>query len=302
MRQDKDRTGKWLITHHGDALLRLAGITGFSAWRALQPETVAPRRLADGLLEVQFPGEVEPMWVLVEIEAYPDSDMDRQVFDDLMLIAVDRKIVPEVISLILKPKGNLTVAGSVERTSPRGRTRLSGSWPVVRLWELDADTLLNEGDAGLIPLVPLTRTNLTPDELMTRCRDRIAQVSDPTDRTGLSVVTQILAGFAFPTRQFLNLFGGAMMMIDSPVLDEVKEILRKRYLAEGAATGRIETLREGVYLSLETRFGPLPEARFMMLNILMNEDRLRALHRLAITCPDLDSFVAALNAEPSPGA
>ena len=76
--------------------------------------------------------------VLVEIETYPDADADRQVLDDLMLIAVDRKAVPEVVSLVLKPKGNLNVAGASERVSPRGRARSgcrrsgssrSAAWP-----------------------------------------------------------------------------------------------------------------------------------------------------------------------------
>src|SRR5262245_17297052 len=137
MRQDKDRSGKWMLTHHGDAVLRLGGVTGFSSWKALSAETVAPRRLPDGLIEVRFPDAPGPVLVLVEIETYPDADADRQVLDDLMLIAVDRNVVPEVVSLVLKPKGNLTVTGASERTSPRGRTRVGGSWPVVRLWELE---------------------------------------------------------------------------------------------------------------------------------------------------------------------
>ena len=110
-------------------------MTGFTTWKPLQPETVAPRRLPDGLLEVRFPGASEPILVLVEIETYPDSDADTQIFNDLMLIAVDRKVVPEVVSLILKQKGNLTVAGTANRSSPRGGTKIGAAWPVVRLWE-----------------------------------------------------------------------------------------------------------------------------------------------------------------------
>jgi hypothetical protein len=128
MHQDKDRSSKWLLTHHGNAILKLGGFTGFTHWQAIQPETVAPRRLPDGLLEVRFLGEADPTWVLVEIETYPDKDADRQVFDDLMLIAVDRKFVPEVISLVLKPKGHLEVTGNAERTSRRGGTRIGGPW------------------------------------------------------------------------------------------------------------------------------------------------------------------------------
>lgn len=282
MRQDKDRSGKWLLTHHGDAVLKLGGLTGFASWKALQAETVAPRRLPDGLLEVRFPGTAEPVLVLVEIETYPDSDADRQVLDDLMLIAVDRKVVPEVISLILKPKGNLNVTGSADRNSVQGKTRISGSWPVVRLWELQAEQLFAAGDVGLIPWVPLTQTSQSPEELMARCRDRLAQVPDATDRAGLSAVTQILAGLAFPDKRFLDLFGGADAMIESPVLDEVKALIRVR------------AKREDVLAVLETRFGAVPAERVAPLQTIADEARLAELHRLAVTCADLDAFVAKL--------
>jgi hypothetical protein len=107
MRQDKDRSSKWLIGHHGDAILKLAGLSGVRTWNALQPETIAPRRLPVGLLEVRFADTAEPVLVLVEIETYPGSDADRHLLEDLMLIAVDRKTVPEVVSLFLKPKGRV---------------------------------------------------------------------------------------------------------------------------------------------------------------------------------------------------
>src|SRR3954470_16426639 len=117
MRQDKDRSAKWLLNHHAGSVLRLGGITGFKSWTAIQPETVAPRRLPDGLIEVWFPSDPKPALVLIEIETYPDKDVDHQVFDDLMLIALERGIVTEVVSLVLKPKGKLAAAvrGSAER-------------------------------------------------------------------------------------------------------------------------------------------------------------------------------------------
>jgi len=282
MRQDKDRSSKWLLSHHADAVLKLGGITGFTSWKAIQPETVAPRRLPDGLIEVRYPGETEPTLVLVEIESYPASDVDRQVLDDLMLIAVDRKVMPEVVSLILKPKGNVAVTGSAESVSRRGRTRIGGSWPVVRMWELDAEELFAAGDAGLIPWVPLAHTTQTPEVLMTRCRDRLASVPDPSDRAGLMVVTQILAGLAFPDKRFLDLFGGAKAMIESPVLDEVKQLIKVR------------AMQENVVDVLEARFGSIPKDRVLPLQTISDENRLRAMNRLAATCPDIDAFVAGL--------
>lgn len=289
MRQDKDRSAKWLLTHHGDAVLRLGGLTGFTAWTPLAAETVAPRRLPDGLLEVRFPGAPGPTLVLVEIETYPDSTADRQVLDDLMLIAVDRNTVPEVVSLVLKPKGQVAVTGASERVSARGGTRLGGSWPVVRLWELDADALLAAGDVGLVPWVPLTRSALSADELMKRCHERLAAVPDPRDRAGLMAVTQILAGLAFPDKRFLDLFGGAQAMIESPVLDEVKELIRVRAARQVYA--------ESIRAMLEARFGAVPAEQTAALDAVADETRMKALVRLAATCPDLGAFVAGLAAQ-----
>jgi len=43
MHQDKDRGSKWLIENFGDAILKLAGYTGFHEWKHKPSEVVAPR-------------------------------------------------------------------------------------------------------------------------------------------------------------------------------------------------------------------------------------------------------------------
>ncbi len=58
--QDYDKSSKWLIQHHGDSILRLAGIADIATWRPLQAEVVQPRRLPDGLIEVYHRGQIEP--------------------------------------------------------------------------------------------------------------------------------------------------------------------------------------------------------------------------------------------------
>jgi len=130
MHQDKDRSAKWLLGKHGDALLRLAGITGFTKWEHAPAEVVAPRRSLDGLFKLTFPGEREPRLVIVEIESYADSTADRQVLDDIMLVALEHRRLPEVVSLILKPKGEVAVNGRDEGPARRGKCESSarGRW------------------------------------------------------------------------------------------------------------------------------------------------------------------------------
>ena len=48
--KDKDKSAKWLIEHHGDAILRLGGVTDLVRWQAAPAELVLPTKLPDGLL------------------------------------------------------------------------------------------------------------------------------------------------------------------------------------------------------------------------------------------------------------
>lgn len=304
MRQDKDRCGKWLLSRHGDAVLKMAGVTGFTSWRHLSNELVAPRRIFDGLLEVTFPNEPDPTLVLIEIESYPGSDADRQVFDDVLLVTLEHGVVPEVLSLVLKPKGNVEVTGTLERTSRRGGTRIRGIWPVVRMWELAAEDLLASGDVGMVPWAALAHTDKQPEQLLGECVARIDQVPDAVDRSGLLATTEILAGLAFPKMRFPNLFRGPGAMIESPILDEVREILRQKYREEGKEEGRLEgrlegrrqTYHEMLLRVLEKRFQPLSSEQAAIVNSISDPVRLEDLTDVALTCANLDEFFAAVSA------
>ena len=74
----------------------------------------------------------------------------------------------------------------------------------------------------------------------------------------MTVVTAILAGVANDPKGLLNLFGGADAMIESPVLDEILEIVRQRERAKVDADAKVATLREDVSTALEARFGSVP--------------------------------------------
>ena len=48
--------------------------------------------------------------------------------------------------------------------------------------------------------------------------------------------------------------------------------------------------------ALEVRFGSVPADRVAALASVTDAARLQELHRLAVTCPDLDAFEAGLKA------
>jgi hypothetical protein len=282
MRQDKDRSSKWLIAQAAGSILKLAGFSGFTSWKHLSSEVVAPRRLLDGLIELRYPDRPEPALVLIEIESYPDADVDRQVFDDLALVWLEHRRVPDVVSLILKPKGHLQANGTAEQVSPTGSTRIGGSWPVIQLWDIPAEQLLDDGDVGLIPWVPLTRSDAPPDQLLGRCVERINTVTDDARRGALLAVTEIFAGLAFPGRRFANLFGGPTTMIESPVLDEAFALVEAR------------STRSNIAEILDSRFGNIPPELTGRLLAVADQQRLKALVRFAAKCPDLPAFLDEL--------
>jgi hypothetical protein len=55
-----DKSSKWLIKHHGDSILRLAGVEDIASWTPLQAELVEPRQLPDGVLSALEYGQSEP--------------------------------------------------------------------------------------------------------------------------------------------------------------------------------------------------------------------------------------------------
>src|SRR2546430_808016 len=105
MPQTFDRSSHWLISHHGDSILRLAGLTGVRSWRPLAADVVQPRRLPDGLLEVFPEGQTEADLFLVEISTYPERRVEEQMLDDAMLVYLDRRVLPELLTVVLCPRG-----------------------------------------------------------------------------------------------------------------------------------------------------------------------------------------------------
>ena len=178
-----DKCGKYLIQHHGNAILRLGGVHDVDAWTPLQAEPVQARQLPDGVIEVRSPGQAQPDIFIVEIAAYPDARVPSQAARDTALVFLQRGIVPEVIVLFLHEKGNVAAADSLELRSRRGLTRWNLHWKAVKLWEVPAEELLAMGDVGLIPWVPLAQFEGPPERIVSRCRAGSTTRSHPSRRS-----------------------------------------------------------------------------------------------------------------------
>jgi hypothetical protein len=290
MRDDKDRGSKRLIEHQGNAILLLAGITGVRSWRPAAAELVAPRQLPDGLLEVTFEGQQQPDLFLLEIATYPERRTDRQARDDVLLVLLDRGVLPEMLTVVLRQKGQLTVSGEAEQTSRLGFTRVGFKSEVLELWTVQAERLLAAGDVGVVPWLLLTAFEGPPEEMARLCRERIDRDAKEGERASLLAVTRILARLRYNDPGLLDLLITRDAMIESPELQEI--------LQEKAEETRRQTLREALQgnalRELESRFGPVPADVAVQVRAVADEERMYAVLRQAILCADLAAFRAFL--------
>ncbi|HZY88678.1 MAG TPA: hypothetical protein VFE78_27895 [Gemmataceae bacterium] len=174
-----DKSGKWLIQHHGDALIWLGGLRHVTHWQAVQSELVQPGQLPDGLLEVEVEGRRRRVPVILELATKAEKRLTRQLRRDLMLVLLDRDEVPEVITLTLRREGKYEVPRTVKLRSRLGMSEMTVSWQVVELWKLSAEEMLAANNVGLIPFVPLTRFDGPPEPLLRRCRERVEELAAP---------------------------------------------------------------------------------------------------------------------------
>jgi hypothetical protein len=276
--QPYDRSSKWLIEHHGDTILRLAGVRDLDSWRPLPPELVQPRKLPDGLIEARRRDHPEPGLFVVEISTYADEALAEQLVRDVTLVYLDRRVLPEALLLVLAPKGNLAAPESSTRSSPEGWTGWAARWKTVRLWEIPASDLLDQHDVGLIPWVPLTRSDHAPEALFTLCRERIDADAPREEHENPLVVTQILAGLRYNDPRLFSILGGKRAMIASPVLME--------FVNERICAAR----RADIIHFLTERFGAAAEDLAAEMEPIEDKRRLDELVKVAASCPDLAAF------------
>jgi predicted transposase YdaD len=274
-----DRSSKWLIEHHGDAILRLGGVGPIRSWRAVQTELVQPKQIPDGLLEVQFADRAAESLFLIEISTYPKQANYEQALRDAVFVYVSRQRLPELLTVVLRPEGNKRVTGTHVLTSPEGWTQLRLKWRVVKLWTLPARQLLDANDIGMVPWVPLTKFREPPEVVLQECRRRIDEQAPANERANFLAVTQVMSRLRYNSLDLMALFGGREAMIESPLIQEL--------LAEEKHGDILRVLTD--------RFGAVPPAITTSLRSIQDVEKLRGLMVWASRCPDMDAFHSRLS-------
>jgi hypothetical protein len=276
-RQRYDIGGKWLLQNYGTSALRIGGLTNVVRTEPMPGEVVQNRRYPDGLLQAFVRGETTPHHILIEIATYPERRALKQAMDDLALAYSALGHLPDLLMLVLRPKGRFRIEGKYAVQGRLGLSDLRVSWRTVEMWTLSAEAFLAQGDVGVLPWVPLMQM-ARPADILQDCAKRIKNESPEDQESDMLAISELMTELRFPDLKLLNLFGGKRIMIESPML--------KKWLAEN--------LHEAIEEVLRARFKSVPRDLLTELHKIVNERRLKKLSGVAAKCPDLDAFREAL--------
>jgi hypothetical protein len=290
-RDRKDRSSTWYMEHHGGALLRLAQVSGVVRWQAAQNVLGYPKQMPDGLLDVTFAGKATPDPFLIEIETYPDQETMEQLRRDLAMVILTRRVVPDILVVVLRPKGNLRIDPDQIVASAHRLTEFRLKVRVVNLWTVPAADLLAAGDVGLVPWVPLAQFDGSPQEMLLECREQIESRARPEEVGNLLAVTRVMAEARYNDVDLLGLLGGPIMSFEKVLLETPAG---KRFLAKKAKETERTSARKYIRSLLRERFGDVPGELTLKLRAIENQKKLDDLLKLAAMCPDLETFRAAL--------
>jgi len=277
-RQRFDIGSKWPLHNQGRGAAIVGGLKNVLRTEPMPGEVIQNRRYPDGLLRAYLDDDPKPHHLLIEIATYPEKRALKQALDDLTLAYSALGHLPDMLMLVLRPKGQIRIEGRLVIESEFGCSELAVKWKVVELWTLPAEQFLAEGDVGVMPWVPLMRFDGPAESLLARCADKIERKAGWKQREDLLVISEVMAGLRYPGLDLTSIFGEKKTMIESPVL--------QKWLAEAQHVLILDTLKD--------RFGLVPHDVKKGLRAVLAEKKLRRLNRIANKCPDLDTFREAL--------
>ena len=209
---------------------------------------------------------------MLELATYPEPRILQQALRDMALVYLDRDVVPEVLVVVLHPGGTSGPPGRLICRAP-GLGAPAGVVAGRGAVERAGRGIARGRRLGLIPWVPLAKFDGPPEAILRRCRARIDAEAAAEEHDNLLAVTQVLAGLRYNDARLFDLLGGREAMIESPVLQELKN----EWTREGAK----EMAREATIRVLVARFGEKAGELKAELDAIDDTTRLEQLITLA---------------------
>ena len=256
--------------------------------------TTVEIRRTDSLIKVLLGDE----FVLVHIEfQVGDStapDMTRRNVGYLGR-CYERYGLPILSHVIyLRPNAGQNDPGGYRQNVPNHRFIVE--YKVIRLIELDGQSVFDAQNAGLMPFAPLMQPPTGMEQLQwaIQCNERTKTLSLPTDiRSNLLVSQWVMSGLIHP-HQAIRSFLSEAVMQESSVYQHLVETAGEEYYQRGARQNAISSL----FAVLEFKFeGRAVQALRSAIESIHDLQRLQELHNEALHAETLEAFVQNLETD-----
>ena len=271
---DTDRSIKIIFLRQGESLLPYVGEVDARVTAAESPELPVPRRVVDCVLRLE---KEDLVWYRhLEFQSGPDPDMSRRCFEynTRLLLHYRAPVLTTVVYLLPE-----AARGAQEAFRVYLGERLVNEWrfDTVRLWEIDASTALQSGQAGPLALVPLLRGGGDASVLAEAAR-RLDTLPGPAATDAMSVLVDLASG-RYDWSTLMGVLRKERLM-ESYLWQEG----RKEGQVEGHAEGRIEAARR-ICLDLARELHPSVATR--LTPVIQECRRPDVLRRWALQCATL---------------
>src|SRR5262245_22550038 len=105
--QGFDKGSKWLLQNHAKGALLIGGLKDVERVEPEPSEIVQNRKIPDGLLRLYLKGDKKPHLCLVEIATRAEKRALKQALNDLTIAYNVKGRLPDLLMLVLSPKGSL---------------------------------------------------------------------------------------------------------------------------------------------------------------------------------------------------
>ena len=143
--------------------------------------------------------------------------------------------------------------------------------------------MLDLNQAGVLPLIPLTRFSEEPAVMFEMCRERIDRLAPPDQRDNMLAIAATMTAFRYNDSSLFDIFMRRLTVSDNPFLAGI---------AREAVRGNAHEI---ILESLEENFGPVPEEVQQRVRRITDEVRLRVLIRKAIRSESLQKFLEQMD-------
>ncbi len=202
--------------------------------------------------------------------------------------------------IYLRPNAGQNDPGGYRQDVPNHRFIVE--YKVIRLIELDGQSVLEMENTGLMPFAPLMKppTGMEKLQWAVQCNEKTKELSLPSDiRSNLLVSQWVLSGLIHP-HQAIGGFLSEEVMQESSVYQHLLETTGKEHYERGLQQGARQNALESLFGVLEYKFDSI-SVRLLLpsLENISDVNVLRQLLDAALRVEDLETFVQILETSES---